>query len=139
MVIEYSSYSYSLDVKENEANLLEKMGFHHISPDEEKVVQLIKDVNSEMINVITFTSPPAVYDLFNLAVVKKMKESLQISLKKYVVVTAVGPSTVRALEENGIHADVVPEIYKMGPMVKSISNYFGIDSHLKIRKQRTCY
>ena len=62
------------------------MGFHSdISPTEEKVVQ-IKDVNSEMINVITFTSPPAAYDLFNLAVVKKMKESLQISLNKYVIV-----------------------------------------------------
>ena len=138
-VIEYSNYSYSLDINESGPSLLEMMGFNYESPNEGKVVQLIKDVNSGMINVITFTSPPAVHDLFYLAFVKKMKESLQISLNKYVVVVAVGPSMARALEENGVHVDVIPEIYKMGPMVKSISNYLGKGSHLKLRKQRRQY
>jgi uroporphyrinogen-III synthase len=138
-VFEYSNYSYSIDINEIGPNLLEKMGFNYVPTDEGKVVQLIKDVNSGRINVITFTSPPAVHDLFYLAVVKKMKQSLQISLNKYVVVAAVGPSTARALKENGINVDVVPEIYKMGPMIKSISNYLGKSSHLKIRKQRRHY
>ncbi|HEX5891914.1 MAG TPA: hypothetical protein VFY41_03550, partial [Nitrososphaeraceae archaeon] len=40
-----------------------------------------------------------------------------------VIVAAVGPSTKEAIERNGVFVDVMPEIYKMGTMIKSISDF----------------
>ena len=54
-----------------------------------------------------------------------MKEPLQYHLNKNVIVVAVGPSTMKAIEENYVHVDVMPDIYKMGAMIKSLSDYLG--------------
>ena len=48
---------------------------------------------------------------------------MQHYLNKEVIVVAVGPSTMKTLNENNIHVDVMPEVYKMGPMIKSLSDY----------------
>jgi uroporphyrinogen-III synthase len=48
-------------------------------------------------------------------------------LDENIIVVAVGPSTREALEKNGVRADVMPEVYKMGPMVKSLMSYLEQD------------
>jgi uroporphyrinogen-III synthase len=50
---------------------------------------------------------------------------LQYTLNKEVIVVAVGPSTMKALDENHVHVDVIPKVFKMGPMIKSLSDYLG--------------
>ena len=42
--------------------------------------------------------------------------SLKRSLNAKVIVTVIGPSTRMILEENNVFVDVMPDIYKMGPM-----------------------
>lgn len=123
-VFEYSTYAYSLELRESGAEILDAMGFHYISPDEAKVVKLMEDIKSGCIDAITFTSPPSVRNLFMIAGAHHLNESLLLSLKD-VIVVAVGPSTRRALEENGVQVDVVPQAYKMGPMVKALSDYLN--------------
>lgn len=54
-----------------------------------------------------------------------MKEPLLFSLNNNVIVVAIGPSTKKALEEYTIQVDVMPQIYKMGPMVKELVNYLS--------------
>ena len=99
------------------------MGFKYIPPNEAKVVNLIEDISKGRIDAITFTSPPSVRDLFNIAESCSLREPLQHYLNKEVIVVAVGPSTMKTLNENNIHVDVMPEVYKMGPMIKSLSDY----------------
>jgi len=124
-VFESSTYRYSFELKESGARILEMMGFKYIPPDEAKVVKLIEDIGKGLIDAITFTSPPSVRDLFKIAEDYNLREPLQYYLNNEVIVVAVGPSTMKTLEENYVHVDVMPNVYKMGPMIKSLSDYIG--------------
>ena len=124
-IVECSTYTYSFDLKESGAKILEEMGFKYIYPDQDKVIKLIEAINKGDIHVITFTSPPSARDLFKIAESIRMKEPLQLSLNNNVIVVAIGPSTKKALEEYTIQVDVMPQIYKMGPMVKALTNYLN--------------
>lgn len=122
-VLECSIYSYSPELKECGAKILRTMGFDYKTPEEAKVVEVIKEISKGFIDAITFTSPPAANEIFKIAEKYQLKESLQISLNKYVIVVAVGPSTGKALAEKGVNVDVMPKVYKMGTMVKALSDY----------------
>jgi len=122
-VLECSIYSYSPELKESGAKILRTMGFDYKTPEEAKVVEVIKEISKGFIDAITFTSPPAAHEIFKIAEKYQLKESLQISLNKYVIVVAVGPSTGKALAEKGVNVDVMPRVYKMGTMVKALSDY----------------
>lgn len=124
-IFECSTYTYSLDLKASGAKILEEMGFNYVYPDEDKVIKLIEAINKGDIHAITFTSPPSARDLFQIAETHKMKEPLLFSLNNNVIVVAIGPSTKKALEEYTIQVDVMPQIYKMGPMVKELVNYLS--------------
>jgi uroporphyrinogen-III synthase len=124
-IFECSTYTYSFDLKESGAKILEEMGFKSVYPDQDKVIKLIEAINKGDIHAITFTSPPSAKELFKIAQSHKMKESLLLSLNDNVIVVAIGPSTKKALEENAIKVDVMPQIYKMGPMVKELANYLS--------------
>ena len=124
-IFECSTYTYSFDLKASGAKILEEMGFNYVYPDEDKVIKLIEAINKGDIHAITFTSPPSARDLFQISETHKMKEPLLFSLNNNVIVVAIGPSTKKALEEYTIQVDVMPQIYKMGPMVKELVNYLS--------------
>ena len=99
------------------------------------MVKLIEDIGKGLIDAITFTSPPSARDLFKIAEAYSLRESLQYYLNNDVIVVAVGPSTMKTIEENYVHVDVMPNLYKMGPMIKSLSDYLDqADAHKKKRK-----
>ncbi len=122
-VIDFSTYRYGLELGEDGARLLSSLGFHHIPPDESKVINLIADLNRGAIDAITFTSPPSAQNLFNIAKKHKLTETLLSSLTNNCVVVAVGPSTRGALEENRIQSHVMPGVYKLGPMMQALTKY----------------
>jgi uroporphyrinogen-III synthase len=132
---ELSIYTYSVKLKESGAKILKAMGFNYKTPQEAKVVELVEEVNKGLVDAITFTSPPSAHDLFKIAEAHHMKDSLQLLLNKDVIVVAVGPSTRKALEEEGVQIDVMPNVYKMGSMVKSLSDYVSQTNVPKIRKR----
>jgi uroporphyrinogen-III synthase len=135
-VFESSTYKYSFELKESGASILEMMGFKSIPPDERKVVKLLEDIGKGRIDAITFTSPPSARDLFKIAESYHLKKPLQYHLNKEVIVVAVGPSTMKAIEENDVHVDVIPQVYKMGTMIKSLTDYLGqADAPKKKRKK----
>jgi uroporphyrinogen-III synthase len=123
-VIEYSIYNYSLELNEGGAKILNSMGFEYQTPKEQKVIELVEEIDKGLIDAITFTSPPAVYGLFKIAEFHHMKKSLESSLNNCTIIVAVGPSTKKALEQNSVKVDVVPKVYKIGPMIKALSDYF---------------
>ena len=137
-IIEASTYRYSFELKNDGASILNSMGFRFLAPHEEKVVKLVENIISGNIDAITFTSPPSARDLFKIANVHRMNKSLKDSINANVIVAAVGPSTKAALEENGIDVDVMPQVFKMGSMVKSLSDYVtqkGISKGKKIKRK----
>ena len=135
-VLEYSIYKYSLEFNESGAKILNSMGFEYKIPEKQKVIELVEEINNGSIDAITFTSPPAVHGLFNIAEVHQMKKSLQSSLNNYTIIVAVGPSTKKALEQNSVKVDVVPKVYKIGPMIKALSDYFDQTKYHAVRKDK---
>ncbi len=122
-VYEYSTYSYSLQLGERGSKLLEAMKYDYVVPDSVKAVKLIEDICEGLIDVITFTSPPSARNFFRIAEDNQLRRSLLTSLSKNVIVVAVGPPTRKAVEENGVAVDVMPNLYKMGPMLKALADY----------------
>ncbi|HET6730202.1 MAG TPA: hypothetical protein VFH04_01245, partial [Nitrososphaeraceae archaeon] len=41
------------------------------------------------------------------------------------IVVAVGPSTARELEINGVRVDVMPVVYKMKPMIHALVDFIN--------------
>lgn len=130
-ILESSTYTYSNKLNSAGALTLKKMGFRYEAPIELIVVKLIEEINAGAIDVITFTSPPSVRELFRIAIKHNIETSLKESLNSKTVVVVIGPSTRKALEENNILVDVMPEIYKMGPMINSLNDF------LKFRRSKT--
>lgn len=127
-IIEVFVYRYSETSDRNETRILESMGFRSFLSDETQVTNLVKDINLGNIDAITFTSPPSVRGLFNFARRRKLWETLQNSLNSTTIVVAVGPSTARELDENGIVVDVVPQVFKMKPMIEALAMYMKSDT-----------
>ncbi|HJU85201.1 MAG TPA: uroporphyrinogen-III synthase, partial [Nitrososphaeraceae archaeon] len=135
-VIEASTYRYSIDLKEEGASILKSMGYDYVVPREKRVIRLIHDIAARKIDSITFTSPPSVHDLIKIAQANRLSDALKKSLNTDVVVVAVGPSTKNALEENGIAVDVMPQVARMGPMVKALDEYISTGNRSSYRTSK---
>ncbi len=133
-VLDLSSYAYSLTLDETADVILKQMGYKYLRPKIESVLKLIDDIVGGLVHVITFTSPPSVLELMKVADVHNYKQPLCSVLNERVIVASVGPSTTESLNRNGITVDVMPAVYKMGPMVKALSDYVSIYSK---KSQRT--
>lgn len=122
-VLETSTYAYSAELTESGAHLLGEMGFDFVPPDPEAIARFVDDLERGRIHAVTFTSPPAVRGLFDSADARGDGERLRRALRGEVVVAAVGPPTRETLAQAGVEADVMPDVYKMGPMVVALGRY----------------
>ena len=124
-VFEAMAYTYSLELGERGAEVLSALGFKSLPPDERRILDLIHDLDKGLIHIITFTSPPSAKNLFRFAEGHELDDDLRQSLNQQVVVVAVGPPTRRAIEENRVNVDVMPDVYKLGPMMRAIVDYLA--------------
>ena len=122
-VFDFSSYSYSLSVEEKNPSILKEMGYDYVAPTDEKIRKLIEDIMEGNIDVITFTSPPAVNELFEFAKRNNKIDLLKDRLNHNVLVVSVGPSTSKMIEKFQIKVDVIPSTYHMGAMVKELADF----------------
>jgi uroporphyrinogen-III synthase len=133
-VFDAMAYMYSLELEPRGAEVLAAVGFKSIPPEDRKILQLIRDLSKRKIHVITFTSPPSARNLFRFAEAHGLDGDLRQSLNEDVIVVAVGPPTRRAIEENRVGVDVMPDVYKLGPMMRATTEYLAHDqSHTRKR------
>ena len=125
-VFEAQAYHYSPELEKSGAEVLGALGFQYVAPEHRKVLQLIHDVLDGTIHIITFTSPPSARNLFQMAEEHGLHAELCRQMDANVLVVAVGPPTSRAIEEHGVSVDVMPAVYKLGPMVRAIADYFAL-------------
>jgi uroporphyrinogen-III synthase len=124
-VCEAVTYRYSLELEERGAAVLAAVGFKSLPPEEQRILELIHDLRQGKIDVITFTSPPSARNLFALAAAHGLDEDLRRSLNEQVLVIAVGPPTRQAIEEQYVGVDVMPDVYKLGPMMRATVDYLS--------------
>jgi uroporphyrinogen-III synthase len=122
-VFDFSSYSYSIRVEEKNSSILKEMGYDYVAPTDEKIRKLIEDIMEGNIDAITFTSPPAVKELFEFAKTNNKIDLLKDRLNHNVLVVSVGPSTSKMIEKFQIKVDVIPSTYHMGAMVKELADF----------------
>ncbi|MGH7405670.1 MAG: uroporphyrinogen-III synthase [Candidatus Methylomirabilales bacterium] len=122
-VFEAMAYIYSLELGERGAEVLSAVGFKSLPPDERRILELIHDLDKGLIHIVTFTSPPSARNLFRFAGAHGMDDRLERALNDKAIVVAVGPPTRRAIEGNGVSVDVMPEVFKLGPMMRSTVEY----------------
>lgn len=133
-VFEYQVYEYDHALAESGAMILDKMGFQFVVPEMGRILELIKDAIDGKVDAITFTSPPSARNLFDVAKERDLKEKLVDAMNAKLVVVAVGMPTRKAIEENGVRVNVMPDVYKMGPMVKALIDYVKVNPNLKSGK-----
>jgi uroporphyrinogen-III synthase len=80
-------------------------------------------VSNGIIDAVTFTSPPSAKELFKVASKNNLDHLLRNGLNNKTIVVAIGPSTRKILEENKVLVDVMPTLYKMGPMISALSEF----------------
>jgi uroporphyrinogen-III synthase len=134
-IIEIFVYRYTESFDPTGAGILENMGFKSVHSDETRVTNLIRDINFGSIDAITFTSPPSVRGLFKIANTHGLGESLRNSLNSITIVVAVGPSTARELDKNGVGVDAVPVVYKMKPMINALADFINSNAaNMKVKR-----
>lgn len=124
-VFNFSSYSYSTSLEQTNAAMLKEMGYDYVAPNEEKIETLIEDIMNGTVDSITFTSPPAVKNFFELAKRNKKFNSLKDKVNHNVLVVSVGPSTSKMLAQFQVLVDIMPTTYRMGPMIKELADYIS--------------
>jgi len=126
-VFECLTYHYSTVLDREGAEVLGSIGFKYKAPDEQTIVQLILEIvgKKRRLDAITFTSPPAVANLFEVAAEHGLEDRLKDALRERsdVVIVAVGPTTKGELEEQGVRVDVMPEISAMGAMMNALADH----------------
>ena len=124
-VFDFSSYSYSTSLEQKNATMLKQMGYDYVAPNEEKIETLIEDLMNGTVDSITFTSPPAVKEFFELAKRNNKFNSLKDRFNNNVLVVSVGPSTSNMLLQFHVLVDLMPTTYRMGPMIKELADYIS--------------
>jgi uroporphyrinogen-III synthase len=126
-VFECLTYHYSTVLEPEGAEVLGSIGFRYKAPDEQTVVRLIQEIvgKKRKVDAITFTSPPAVANLFEVAAEHGLEERLRDALRERtdIIIVAVGPSTKNELEEHAVRVDVMPDISAMGAMMNALAEH----------------
>lgn len=136
-VFDAMAYMYSLELEGRGAEVLAAVGFKSVPPEDRKILQLIDDLINRKIHIITFTSPPSARNLFRFAEAHGLDGDLRRCLNEDILVVVVGPPTRRAIEESGVAADVMPDVYKLGPMMRATIDYLVQDQSPTRKKALT--
>ncbi len=91
----------------------------------EAVPRLIGDLIEERIDVVTFTSPPAVNNLFIAADELGRAEDLAAALNERLITASVGPAASAAIRGNGIEPALETESQRMGNLVWELAEVFS--------------
>lgn len=85
--------------------------------DETAAGRLLDAVCERSVDAVTFTSPPAIENLFALAHERDQTQSLLDGCAKHVVPVCVGPVTFDSAIAHGLTTAIAPERYFLGAMV----------------------
>jgi uroporphyrinogen-III synthase len=118
----YTDASQLERLRDAGADLVTVTPYRWVRPDgEDRAEALIAAVCAGELDVVTFTSAPAVDALFSTAHELGVYRELIGALRRRVATAAVGPVTAAPLEAAGLRP-WVPERYRMGALVKLVTD-----------------
>ncbi|CAM3160808.1 bifunctional uroporphyrinogen-III synthetase/response regulator domain protein [Arthrobacter ulcerisalmonis] len=109
------------------ATVLTVTPYRWVRPEgEDKLPRLIEAVISGNLDVLTFTSAPAVDALWSTAHEMGAYKQLVASLKTTVTTAVVGPVTAQPLLDAGI-SPLVPERFRMGALIRLVTEHLALN------------
>jgi uroporphyrinogen-III synthase len=110
------------DLEEAGAILLEIPVYSWKIPTDLKPAQrLIEAIIQQKVQAITFTSAPAIRNMFTIAEELDLADELHIALNTHVTTVCVGPVCSGVAIEQGIDNPVVPAKARLGPMIRDLA------------------
>lgn len=94
-----------------------------------RVGELVDRCCRQEIDAITFTAGAQVHYLMEMAESTGQAEALIGSLNDATVVGCIGPVCASAAREEGIRDPVVPDVWRLGSLVKAVANALAPDGH----------
>lgn len=91
--------------------------------DEEQARALVRAVAEAEVDVVTFTSPGAARNLFDLAEELGIADAVAASLGDGVAVAVIGPVTAEVFEERTIPIAVHPDRHRQGELVRAVERW----------------
>ncbi|HEX6597320.1 MAG TPA: uroporphyrinogen-III synthase, partial [Acidimicrobiales bacterium] len=88
------------------------------------VLRLVEAACEGRLDAITFTSAPAVHNLFAIAGQHEMADRLRQACNERVVVACVGPVCAEGAVQEGVIAPLAPSVGRLGLLVRALSDRF---------------
>jgi uroporphyrinogen-III synthase len=105
------------------ASVIEIPIYRWILPESSTAAEtLIHAIASHNVHAVTFTSAPAVRNLLLIATEMGLENQVRTALSSAVIAVMVGPVCAAAAKEVGITACIVPDKYRLGPMIRALSD-----------------
>jgi uroporphyrinogen-III synthase len=106
--------------------------YRWVDPEEtdDRVQKLLDAIVARTLDVVTFTSAPAVDAMFSAAEALRMDGAVAEALREDVLTAAVGPVTAAPLRASGIEP-IVPERFRMGALIRLVCEH--LEQHCVIR------
>jgi uroporphyrinogen-III synthase len=105
------------------ANVIEIPIYRWILPESSSAAEtLIHAIVNHSVHAVTFTSAPAVRNLLLIATEMGLEHQVRSALSSAVLAVMVGPVCAAAAKEVGISSCIVPEKYRLGPMIRALSD-----------------
>jgi len=109
------------------AKVLTVTPYRWVKPDgSDKLPRLIDAACGGKLDVLTFTSAPAVDALWSTAHEMGMYQQLIEALKTHVTVAAVGPVTAQPLVDAGL-SPLIPDRYRMGALIRLVTEHLALN------------
>lgn len=109
------------------ATVLTVTPYRWVKPDgADRLPRLIEAACSGNLDVLTFTSAPAVDAMWSTAHEMGVYKQLVESLKTTVATAVVGPVTAQPLIDAGLQP-LVPERYRMGALIRLVCEHLGLN------------
>jgi uroporphyrinogen-III synthase len=109
------------------ATVLTVTPYRWVKPDgEDKLPRLIEAVCSGNLDVLTFTSAPAVDAMWSTAHEMGLYKQLVESLKLNVTTAVVGPVTAQPLLDAGL-SPLIPERFRMGALIRLVCEHLALN------------
>ncbi|WP_223066049.1 uroporphyrinogen-III synthase [Paenibacillus caui] len=112
-------------LEEKGASVIQLLPYRHVSPPEESLEQLLKDILGGAVDAVTFTSSPQVRFLLEYAAKSGRSGQLLEALEGPVVAVSVGKVTAQGLREAGLTRVIAPREERMGSMMVELARYYA--------------
>jgi uroporphyrinogen-III synthase len=104
------------------AQVIEVPVYRWTLPDDDgPALRLINATIAERVDAVTFTSAPALRNMFQIAAARDLDEPLRRAFASSVIAACVGPVCLEAAQDLKVELAVMPDRFRIGPLIRRLA------------------